>query len=157
VVVGPQRAELLATRFEQIRAKSRELIDKVRTGNGNQAGDVDPPEAVREAVTMDKSSSPLQSSSPRDTPPTPAIRKPATWWSKFIFGKTPIPRDDAVLALQLILGELGISVDEQVLSFQDDVVSPATFASTLEGVTGSDLGWRTLVQIYEREEQRAHH
>jgi hypothetical protein len=31
VIVGPQRAELLATRVEQIRAKSRELIDKVCT------------------------------------------------------------------------------------------------------------------------------
>jgi hypothetical protein len=130
------------------------LIDKVRRGNGNQAGDVDPPEAVREAITMDKFSSPLQNPAPRDTPPTPAIRKPATWWSKFIFGKTPISLDDAVLALQLILGELGISVHEQVLSFQDDVVSPATFTSTLEGVTGSDLGWRTLTQVYERAQAR---
>jgi hypothetical protein len=42
VVVGPERAAILAARHESIRNKTRELLDKVRGGDGNQAGDVDP-------------------------------------------------------------------------------------------------------------------
>jgi hypothetical protein len=57
----------------------------------------------------------------------------------------------------LILGELKIAVDEQALSFQSDPVSQGTFTTTLKRLTGSDLGWRTLTQIYGREQQRADH
>ena len=81
--------------------------------------------------------------------------KPASWWAQFIFSGAPIPQGDAILALRSILSELRIAVDEQALSFRSDPVSQGTFVSTLEQLSGSDLGWRTLVQIYEREQQRA--
>ena len=68
-----------------------------------------------------------------------------------------IHRSDAIHALRSILSELRIAVDEQALSFQSDSVTQGTFVSTLERLTGSDLGWRTLIQIYEREKQRAAH
>jgi hypothetical protein len=52
VVVGPERAAILAARHESIRNKTRELFDKVRGGNGNQAGDVDPPEVQSDSGEM---------------------------------------------------------------------------------------------------------
>jgi hypothetical protein len=157
VVIGPERAAVLAQRHESIRARSRQLLDGVRRGNGKLPDDLDRPEAVREAITTAKSFVAQQSPPLPDTPPAPAIRKPATWWARFIFPGAPIPNADAILALQLILGELRISVEGQALSFQSDSVSQGTFVSTLERLTGSDLGWRTLTQFYERELQRADH
>ena len=68
-----------------------------------------------------------------------------------------IHKSDAIHALRSILSEPRIGVEEQALSFQSDPVSQGTFVGTLERLTGSDLGWRTLVQIYEREQQRADH
>ena len=80
-----------------------------------------------------------------------------SWWARFIFPGAPLPKADAIDALRSILSELRISLDEGALSFQSNPVSRGTLTSTLEQVTGGDLGWRTLVQIYEREEQRANH
>jgi len=40
VVLGPERAKVLATRYEEIRARTRELVDGTQNGNG-QAGAVD--------------------------------------------------------------------------------------------------------------------
>ena len=64
------------------------------------------------------------------------------------------PQADAIDALGSILSDLGIPVDQHALSFETDPVAQGTFLTTFERVTGSDLGWRTLVQIYEREKQR---
>ena len=33
-------------------------------------------------------------------------------------------------------------------------VAKTTFSKVLEHLSGSDLGWRTMVQIYEREQAR---
>ena len=41
-----------------------------------------------------------------------------------------------------------------MLSFQSELVTQGTFVGTLERLTGSDLGWRMLTQVYERESQR---
>jgi hypothetical protein len=40
VVLGPERAKLLATRYESIRAKTMELLDKQHT-NGDNNGNSD--------------------------------------------------------------------------------------------------------------------
>ena len=61
------------------------------------------------------------------------------------------------MALRLILSQLRIPVDERVLDFKTDQVVQTTFCEALEKLTDSDLGWRTMTQIYERELQRTDH
>ena len=43
---------------------------------------------------------------------------------------------------------------ERVLDFKTDRIVQTTFCEALEKLTDSDLGWRTMTQIYERELQR---
>jgi hypothetical protein len=80
--------------------------------------------------------------------------KPASWWRPFIFGGAVIPKAEATLAVRMILNELQISVDERALDFGTDNVVKSTFSKVLEQLSGSDLGWRTMIQIYEREQAR---
>jgi hypothetical protein len=54
----------------------------------------------------------------------------------------------------LILRELRISADEGSLDFPTDNLVQATFCEALEKLTGGDLGWRTMTQIYERQLER---
>jgi hypothetical protein len=82
------------------------------------------------------------------------LPKPASWWAKFIFGGAVIPKAEAILAVRMILGELQIAVDERALDFQTEQVAKSTFCQVLEKLTGSDLGWRRLCQIYERQQAR---
>jgi hypothetical protein len=96
------------------------------------------------------------SAAPKDGVPAqePLPTKPASWWARFIFGGGLIPKADASLALRLVLGELRIPFDERALDFQTEQVAKSTFCQVLEKLTGSDLGWRQLCQIYEREQAR---
>jgi hypothetical protein len=80
--------------------------------------------------------------------------KPAAWWEQFISQGRLIPKTDATEALQLVLAELQMSVDVRALEFPTDNVVQTSFCRALEKVTGSDLGWRTLVGIYERQRIR---
>jgi hypothetical protein len=84
-------------------------------------------------------------------------QKPASWWRQFVFPVALIPKADAVVALKLILSELRTPVDERVLDFQTDQIVQTTFCEALEKLTDSDLGWRMMTQIYERELQRTDH
>ena len=73
----------------------------------------------------------------------------------FIFGGAVIPKAEATLAVRIILNELRIRVDEAVLDFGTDNVAKSTFSKVLEQLSdGSDLGFRTMVQIYERQQAR---
>ena len=81
-------------------------------------------------------------------------QKPASWWRQFIFPGALIPKADATLAVRLIFGELRITVDERLLDFQTEQVAKSSFCQVLEKLTGSDLGWRTMTQIYERAQAR---
>jgi hypothetical protein len=65
-----------------------------------------------------------------------------------------IPKVEATLAVRMILNELRIAVDERALDFGTDNVVKSAFCKVLEQLTGSDLGWRTMVQIYERQQAR---
>ncbi len=76
---------------------------------------------------------------------------------QFIFPGALIPKADATLALRMILSQLRIPVDERVLDFKTDQIVQTAFCEVLEKLTDSDLGWRTMTQIYERELQRADH
>jgi transposase len=91
----------------------------------------------------------------------PLPTKPSSWWRPFIFGGAVIPKAEATLAVRIILNELRITVDERALDFGTDNVVKSAFSKVLEQLSGSDLGWRTMVQIYERqqvrERLRAHH
>jgi hypothetical protein len=84
----------------------------------------------------------------------PLPTKPSSWWRPFVFGGALIPKADASLALRIILNELRITVDERILDFQSDQIVQSTFCQTLQQLTDSDLGWRTLVQIHERTQAR---
>jgi hypothetical protein len=106
---------------------------------------------------------PLQSepvpAAPTDNVPasTASSQKPASWWRQFVFQGALIPKGDAILALRLILSQLRIPIDERVLDFKTDQIVQTTFCEALEKLTDSDLGWRTMTQIYERELQRTDH
>jgi hypothetical protein len=80
-----------------------------------------------------------------------------SWWRQFIFPGALIPKADATLALQLILSQLRIPVDERALDLKTDQIVQTTFCEALEKLAGSDLGWRTMTQIYERELRRVDH
>jgi hypothetical protein len=84
-------------------------------------------------------------------------QKPAAWWRQFVFPGALIPKADATLALRLILSRLRIPVDERVLDFKTDQIVQTTFCEALEKLPDSDLGWRTMTQIYERELRRTDH
>src|SRR5215470_17429913 len=74
-----------------------------------------------------------------------------------IFPDALIPKADAILALRLILNHLRIPVDERDPDFKTNRIVQTTFCEALEKLTDSDLGWRVLTEIYERELQRADH
>src|SRR5262249_47728819 len=84
----------------------------------------------------------------------PLPTKPSSWWRPLILGGALIPKADATLAVRMILNELRITLDERVLDFGTDNVVKSAFCKVLEQLTGSDLGWRTMVQIYERQQAR---
>jgi transposase len=83
-------------------------------------------------------------------------QKPASWWRQFVFpvlGRL-IQKADAVQALKLVLAELRIELDDRLVDFAADSVAQSVFCQMLEKLTGSDLGWRQLCQIYERQQAR---
>jgi hypothetical protein len=80
--------------------------------------------------------------------------KPAAWWEQFVLAGKLIPKADVTEALRLVLAELRMSVDVRALEFSTDNVVQTSFCRALEKVTGSDLGWRTLVGIYETQRIR---
>jgi hypothetical protein len=156
VVLGPERAKVLATRHQQIRAKTIARFEG-QTGNGerrNEAPPSKPPDlptfqaVVEEANDVGDTTAPAQEPSPS-----------SAWWRQFLFPVLGvlIHKAEATKALRLVLSELRIAVEERILSFQSDHVTQTTFCEALEKLTGGDLGWRTMVQIYERELRRAGH
>jgi hypothetical protein len=152
VVLGPERAAVLVKRHEQIRAKTMALLDAQTTNTGNGQGRAEQPPPV--ASEMEATVVPVAST---DGAPTqePLPDKPSSWWRPFIFGGALIPKAEASLALRIILGELRIPVtDERALDFGNAQVSKSSFCQLLERLSGSDLGWRTMIQIYERTQAR---
>ena len=146
VVVGPERAKVLAARYEAIRTRSRELLDAREANTGNDQGSTKPPPQPDDALaeqypTGSSNGAPAQE-------PLPV--KPASWWRLFIFDGAVIPKPEATLAVRMILSELRITVDERALDFGTDNVVKSTFSNVLEQLSGSDLGWRTMVQIQDR-------
>ena len=155
IVLGPERAKVLATRYQQIRAQTLAMFEEpqTNTGNGEQA-EAQPPRRTdlpAFAAVVEEATGP--------TVPTSERSPPFAWWRQFLFPVlgTLIHKAEATKALRLILSELRIGVEEQRLSFQTDHITQATFCEVLEKLTGGDLGWRTMVQSYERELRRSDH
>jgi hypothetical protein len=166
VVVGPERAKILTTRHETIRAKTRELLDAREANTGNAQGSSGPPSLTSELVAAVVPAAPTDGApagklSTGNLPTTgePLPDKPASWWAQFLYPGRLISKSDATLALRMILSELSIPLpaDERLLDFPTPSVVQATFCGTLAKLTGSDLGWRTAIQLYERELQREEH
>jgi hypothetical protein len=153
VVIVPERAKILATRYESIRAKSRELLEAREAGLSNGQGSAEHPPVASEPIAALVPAASTDGAPAQD--PFPA--KSSSWWRPFIFGGAVIPKAEATLALRLILSELRIAVDARNLDFKTEQVAQPTFCQALEKLTDSDLGWRTMTQIYERELRRADH
>jgi hypothetical protein len=153
VVLGPERAKILATRHEQIRAKSIALLDARVTNTGNGQGSAQQLPAASESASSQVPTVPTDSAPAQEPLPT----KPSSWWRQFVFPGALIHKADATLAVRMILNELRIPVDESVLDFKTDQIVQSTFCEALEKLTDSDLGWRTMTQIYQRELRRADH
>jgi hypothetical protein len=135
-------------------AQSRARLNARRADAGNgQTGAASPPAAGEQSQPAAESLPSQVPSTAVDSNPTSSA-KPAKWWARFIFPGTLIPKADAILALRLLLAELGLTVDEHSLDFESDYVHHTGFYEVLEELSKSDLGWRTMVQIYERELQR---
>ena len=149
VVIGPERAKILATRHEQIRARTIELLE-AQHKNGNGQGSAEQLPVGSEPVAAAVPAPPTDGALAQEPLPT----KPSSWWRPFIFGGAVIPKAEATLAVRIILNELRITVDERALDFGTDNVVKSAFSKVLEQLSSSDLGWRTMVQIYERQQVR---
>ena len=149
VVIGPERAKILASRHEQLRARSIALLDARQTSAGNGQG------SAQRSVSPEPVAAELPAATTHRAPPQePLPTKPSSWWRPFIFGGALISKADATLAVRMVLNELRITVDEHGLDFQTEQVAKSSFCQVLEKLTGSDLGWRTMTQIYERAQAR---
>ena len=155
IVSSESAAKVRAERYGKIRARTEALL-KAREANAGNGQTIEPeassagsePVVAQEPATSSSDGAPAQE-------PLPAKR--SAWWRPLIFGGTLISKADASEALRLILSELQITVDERALSFTTPNIVQATFCGTLEKLTGSDLGWRRLCEIYQRELQREEH
>jgi hypothetical protein len=146
VVVSQSKAEAQKRRL----AEARERLEARH--NTRQAGATNDESVAGEASLPGE---PVHAA-PTDSVPdsSPLSQKPASWWRPLIFGGAVIPKAEATLAVRMILSELRITVDERALDFGTDNVVKSTFSKVLEQLSGSDLGWRTMVQIYERQQAR---
>ena len=130
------------SREEAIRAKTLELVNRTVEG-----------ERPARPKSGNGESGPLASQAEPVPAPEEPPEKPSSWWQQFVSGGKLIPRANATEALQLVLAELRMSVEARALEFPTDVVQ-ASFYKALEKATGSDLGWRTMIEIYERQRIR---
>jgi hypothetical protein len=115
------------------------------TGNGQGSAQQSPAASPQPVPAAASNGVPVQE---------PLPTKPSSWWRLFVFGGGLIPRGDAIQGLRVILSELQIAVDGRLLDFQTEQVAKSTFCQVLEKLSGSDLGWRQLCQIYERQQAR---
>jgi hypothetical protein len=153
IVSSESRARASTERHAKIRARTRELLDAREANTGNAQGSAQSATAVGpESVSVQVSPATTEGAPVQE----PLPDKPASWWRPFIFGGALIPKADAALALRKILSELSIPVpaDEQALEFATPNVVQPIFCQALERVSGSDVGWRAMVQIYERAQAR---
>jgi hypothetical protein len=151
VVLGPERAKELNSRYTQIRAKTIELLDAREANTGNGQGSAQSAPALGpEPVSVQASAAMTDGAPAAEALPD----KPASWWRPLIFGGASLPKAEATLALRIILSELRIAADEQALDFATPNVVQSIFCQALERVSGSDVGWRAMIQIYERAQAR---
>jgi hypothetical protein len=152
VVTSESRARATAERHARIRARAIELVDTCQANKGNGQTGAAPAPIVEEAVSAQVSAA------PKDGAPAPESlpSKSSSWWHRFLFPVVGmlIPRTDAILALKLVLKELGITPDQSTLDFQTESITQGTFCKALERLTGSELGLRRASQIYERQQAR---
>jgi hypothetical protein len=150
IVTSESAATAKARRYAEIHARTKALLDAREAPAGNGQGSAQQLPAASEPVSAQDPAAPSDSAPAEEPLPT----KPSSWWQRFIFGGAVIPKAEAILAVRMILNELRITVDERALDFGTDNVVKSVFSKVLEQLSGSDLGWRTMVQIYERQKAR---
>jgi transposase len=152
IVTSESAATAKARRYAEIHARTKALLDAQQANTGNGQGSAQQPSAASEPVSAQVPAAPTDGASAQE----PLSIKPASWWRQFVFpvlGRL-IQKADAVQALKLVLAELCIEVDDRLVDFAADSVAQSVFCQMLEKLTGSDLGWRQLWQIYERQQAR---
>jgi hypothetical protein len=148
VVVSESKAEAQKWRLAEARERLEARHNTPRAATANS-------ESVAGEAPL--AGEPLPAVPTDNVPASRASSQKPAFWRQFIFPGALIPKADAILALQLILSQLRIPVDERALDFQTERIVQTTFCEALEKLTDSDLGWRTMTQIYERELRRVDH
>jgi len=87
--------------------------------------------------------------------PPPRPTHPLAWWRQFVFAEESdtLPKADAIQCIELILAELGISTSGRAINFPGATVTVGDFQSALTQLTGGELGWKTLTELYRRQFQ----
>jgi hypothetical protein len=151
IVTSESAAKAKARRYAEIHARTKALLDARETNTSNGQGSAQQLSAASEPASTQIAAASSGNGPAQEPLPT----KPSSWWRPFIFGGAVIPKAEATLAVRMILNELRITVDERALDFGTDNVGKSTFSKVLEQLSGgSDLGFRTMVQIYERAQAR---
>jgi hypothetical protein len=152
IILGPERARVLATRFQQIRAKTIALFEGQtgNTGNGEGPNQAPPSQPPAELPTF-------QAVVEEGNNDAPESSRSSAWWRQFVFGKESdaFSKTDAIACVNAVLVELKISI-AGTISFPDTTVTNAELQKSLIELTGGDLGWKTLMDLYRRESQREH-
>jgi len=152
IVLGPERAKVLATRYQQIRAKTIAMFEGQtgNTGNGEGPNQAPPSQPPAELPTF-------QAVVEEGNNDAPESSRSSAWWRQFVFGKESdaFSKTDAIACVNAVLVELKISI-AGTISFPDTTVTNAELQKSLIELTGGDLGWKTLMDLYRRESQREH-
>ena len=82
IILGPERARILASRHEQIRTKSIALLDARQTSAGNGQGSAQQRPVASEPVAAELPAASTNGALAQD----PLAAKPSSWWRPFIFG-----------------------------------------------------------------------
>jgi hypothetical protein len=158
VVVGPERAALLVSRHQAIRAKSMALLEGRggSTGNGEREAEAPHPTDPATFQAVVDQANDRANASPASPESSPESRHPSAWWRRFVFGgdSDVFSRTDAVACVHAVLVELKISV-AGTINFPGATVTNAELQKSLTELTG-DVGWKALMSLYQSSVQREH-
>lgn len=140
VVVSESTAALNAQRFAEIRAHTLKLLGATKADTGNGQTESDHHLAAGDL-------------SPVHPAPEPAPRFPIGWWRQFVFATETdaLPKEDVIQCIEMVLAELGISTCGRLINFPGGTVTGGELQKSLEDLTGGQLGWSTLVSLYQKE------
>ena len=150
IVLGPERVKVLATRFQQIRAKTIAMFEgpQTNTGNDEEPNQAPPSQAPAELPTFEAVVEEGNNDAPESS-------RSSVWWRQFVFGSDTesFSKADAIACVNAVLAELKISTGDGTISFPEQTVTGAELQKALTELTG-ELGWKTLMGLYQQQCQR---